>query len=138
MLNNDLEKLGITDKHTNENLDFILQKYEGGELTGSNHTSDNSFIMCKDIDDFKKRLDICGVIYLGITDKYTYKRLDSLTDLAMVFKVDDEVYWFHYMTLSIHSLILKELSKKDKDKMKNWKKTDEIIDWFQEKTGIKF
>lgn len=29
-MNIDLEKLGITDKHTNENLDFLLQKYEGG------------------------------------------------------------------------------------------------------------
>ena len=26
-MNEDLEKLGITDKHTNENLDFLLQKY---------------------------------------------------------------------------------------------------------------
>ena len=60
---------------------------------------------------------------LGITDKYSYRRVDSPTDLAMVFKVDDEVYWFHYMTLSIHSMISKELSKKYRDEMKVWKKS---------------
>ena len=53
-MNADLEKLGITDKHINENLDFLLQKYEGGELTGYNHESDNSLVCIKDIDDFKK------------------------------------------------------------------------------------
>ena len=141
-MNADLEKLGITDKHINENLDFLLQKYEGGELTGYNHESDNSLVCIKDIDDFKKQLDIGNILYLGITDKYSYNRLDSLTDLAIVFKVDDEVYWFHYMTRSIHSLILIELSKNCKDETKNWKnlgkKADEIIDWFQEKTNIKF
>ena len=137
-MNTDLEKLGITDKHTNENLDFLLQKYEGGELTKYNHESDNSLACIKDIDDFKKQLDKSNALYLGITDKYSYKRLDSLTDLSIVFKVDDEVYWFHYMTQSIHSLILIELYKKYKDEMNNWKKADEIIDWFQEKTNIKF
>lgn len=137
-MNIDLEKLGITDKHTNENLDFLLQKYEGGELTGYNHESDNSLVCIKDIDDFKKHLNMSNALYLGITDKYSYNRLDSLTDLAIVFKVDDEVYWFHYMTQSIHSLILVELSKNCKDEMNNWKKADEIIDWFQEKTNIKF
>lgn len=137
-MNADLEKLGITDKHTNENLGFLLQKYEGGELTGYNHESDNSLVCIKDIDDFKKQLDTSNALYLGITDKYSYNRLDSLTDLAIVFKADDEVYWFHYMTSSIHSLILMELSKNCKDRMKNRKKADEIIDWFQEKTNIKF
>ena len=36
-----------------EKLDFLLQKYEGGELTGYNHESDNSLVCIKDIDDFK-------------------------------------------------------------------------------------
>ena len=137
-MNADLEKLGITDKHINENLDFLLQKYEGGELTAYNHESDNSLVYIKDIDDFKKQLDKSNILYLGITDKYNYNRLDSLTDLAIVFKVNDEVYQFHYMTSSIHSLILIELSKNCKDEMNNCKKADEIIDWFQEKTNIKF
>ena len=74
-MNTDLEKLGITDKHINENLDFLLQKYEGGELTVYNHESDNSLVCIKDIDDFKKQLDIGNILYLGITDKYNYKRL---------------------------------------------------------------
>ena len=91
-MNADLEKLGITDKHINENLDFLLQKYEGGELTAYNHESDNSLVYIKDIDDFKKQLDKSNILYLGITDKYNYNRLDSLTDLAIVFKVNDEVY----------------------------------------------
>lgn len=137
-MNTDLEKLGITDKHINENLDFLLQKYEGGELTRYNHESDNSLVCIKDIDDFKKHLDMSNILYLGITDKYSYKRLDSLTNLAIVFKVDDEVRWFHYMSSSIRSLILIELSNNCKDEMNNWKKADEIIDWFQEKTNIKF
>lgn len=137
-MNTALEKLGITDKRINENLDFLLQKYEGGELTAYNHESDNSLVCIKDIDDFKKQLDTSNALYLGITDKYSYKRLDNLTNLVIVFKTDDEVYWFHYMTSSIRSLILIELSKNRKDEMNYWKKADEIIDWFQEKTNIKF
>ena len=97
-MNTELEKLGITDKHINENLDFLLQKYEDGELTIHNHERDNSLVCIKDIDDFKKQLDTSNALYLGITDKYSYKRLDSLANLAMVFKVDDEVYWFQEKT----------------------------------------
>lgn len=118
--------------------DFLI-KYEGGDLTYQNHDLDNSVYMCSNVTEFKKRLELLGYLYLGITDKYDYHSNNyGFTNLAMVFKnQDDEVFWIHFMSTTVHHWIWNELAPKY-GKEEAYEKANEICDKFCEENNVKF
>ena len=130
----------------NELIDFLLIKYNGGDLNYSNHEMDNSVIMCKNIADFVEYVNKNGFIYEGFIVKFGFGYDGLQRNIALVFKDEnDEVFWVHSSTMYIHSWIQKTLSgnqkfdifRKDNNGYEFYIQASEILDKFLDENNIK-
>lgn len=72
----------------------LFIEYRGGDLTYENHESNNSILDCKTASEFLNFIEDNGLIYLGVTDQYDYRKREG--ELALVMKDwNDNVFWIH-------------------------------------------
>ena len=90
---------------------FLLIRYNGGNLSYENHEDDNSILDCFTVSELIDYLNAKDYIYLGVTNQFDYRR-DVRLDYAIVLKdKDDNIHWIHMFSDYLRVWMWRELEK---------------------------